>query len=131
MGRYAFFVSTGFEYKFGFGLQSSHDILELGGTGNYGIDTEYQPVHQWTQEDKRYIQRVMDALEEHLDIDGPFDLKPYSLDVDGTSDLYGDLYEMMVKNHWSENLFFFKYRLALIIYHQLLYTDVLEVHYEL
>lgn len=31
MGRYAFF-STGFEYKFWFGLQNSLDILNFGGT---------------------------------------------------------------------------------------------------
>ena len=30
MGRYVFF-STGFEYKFWFGVQSSSDILEFGG----------------------------------------------------------------------------------------------------
>lgn len=131
MGRYAFFKQTGFEFKFAFGVQSSHDICELGGTGNYGLEAEYQPVHQWTQEDKQYIQRVMDALEEHLDIDGPFDFKAYSLDSEGTSDLYGDLYEFMGKHGWHENLFFHKYRLACIVFHQLLYVKDLEAHYEL
>jgi len=130
MGRYAFF-NTGFEYKFGFGLQSSHDILECGGIGNYGLDMNHQPIHSWTAEDKMYLQRLMYALEEHLDLLGPFDFSRYSLDVEGTSDLYGDLYTLMQKNGWQDNLFFYKYRLALIIYHQLLYVKELSATYEL
>ena len=130
MGRYAFF-NTGFEYKFGFGVQSSHDILEFAGTGNYGLIQNEEPRHEWILDDKRYIQRMMDALEDHLGINGPFDFSIFESSPQGTSKLYSSLFDLMEKEKWDTNVFFHKYRLACILYHQLLYTNILEAHYEL
>ena len=127
MGRYAFF-NTGFEYKFGFATQSSHDIMELGGTGNYGLVMSEQPMHSWDERDRSYIQRVMDALEEYLDIEGPFDFSKFENSLEGTQDLYEHFWE---KEFDLTNPFALKYRLACIIFHQLLYAKHLVAHYEM
>lgn len=130
MGRYAFF-NTGFEYKFGFATQSSHDIMELGGTGNYGLLIHEEPMHLWDERDRPYIQRVMDALEEYLDMEGPFDFSRFEKSLQGTQDLYSYFWDREKDGFDLTNPFILKYRLACILFHQLLYKKNLVAHYEL
>ena len=104
MGRYAFF-NTDFEYKFGLGVQDSRDILEFGGKL---IDV--CGIIQWTQNDKEFI------LDE-LNIDKSF-FDKYEKNVSGTWKLYG-----IREDNYKEIL-------GCVIYHQLLYMDVLECEFE-
>lgn len=67
MGRYAFF-STGYEYKFAFGIQSSQDILAFGGwlrmKHGLGSDSDsdsadYEEHVRWDQEDLELIHKKL------------------------------------------------------------------------
>lgn len=108
MGRYAYF-STGFEYKFVFGIQPSTDIA-LFGTGF--DDEEGNPCHEWTETD-------IPLLKEYLD-EYTVDWNLYAKSVDGTSKLLWVLREL------PHDIV-----LACVIYHQLLYCCPLAVDYEL
>jgi hypothetical protein len=114
MGRYANF-NTGFEYKFSFGGQSSYDIQEFGGeisgekVNGYDIDME----HKWTQEDKKNPSLELIASE--------IDFNKYEKNLEGTQKLAWDLYVLSLDH---------TYILGCLIYHQLLYTDVLTCSYE-
>lgn len=102
MGRYAFFNSE-FEYKFAFGVQESSDIELFGGVGHEGI-------HTWTQDDRTYILSTLSTLN--------IDFEAYEKNLDGTYALQNDLnLDCTLK-------------LGCLIYHQLLYTDVLSCEYE-
>lgn len=102
MGRYAFF-NTEFEYKFAFGVQDSSDIQYFGGIA------EEIGLHTWTQDDKIYI---YDLVKDLCDFD------KYEKNLHGTYALEKDL---------QLN---YTYNLGCLIYHQLLYTDVLCCEYE-
>lgn len=115
MGRYAFF-STGIEYKFKFGVQSSHDMLEFKGGSYYGKD-EDELVHIWKKTDEIKIKEKLDDF-----FGSKVDSTKFEKNIKGTYDLRYYL-ETITDNT--------KYILGYIIYHQLQYTDVLSVQYEL
>jgi len=109
MGRYAFF-NTDFEYKFAFGVQPSSDIQEFGGD-----DTSIREIssHNWIQDDKTYIFNEISFFN--------IDFEQYEKNLDGTHALRNDLYDTNIEP---------KYVLGCLIYHQLLYTNILICHYE-
>ena len=127
MGRYAFFT-TGFEYKFRFGVQHSSDILCFGGfdcgdpdpsTGHYLIG--------WNQSDMKKMEESLKDLELNLDIK-PIDSSSYPLNLQGTYALCHDLYELYSIYQPEETVA--QYILGRIIHHQLLYAKELSAHYE-
>jgi len=101
MGRYAFF-NTEFEYKFAFAMQDSSDIKLFGGVGEEGLRT-------WTQDDKIYIYELLKKI---------CDFEAYEKNLDGTYALQHDL------------TMDYTIKLGCLIYHQLLYTDVLSCTYD-
>ena len=120
MGRYAFF-NTELEHKFAFGIQPSSDITEFGGTGDYNGN------HTWTSEDIPFVQQELRDLELWLEIE-PFDFTKYEKNLEGTQTLR---YELEEKINKMDGVIQSKYVLGCLIYHQLLYTEKLTVHYEL
>jgi hypothetical protein len=134
MGRYAFF-NTGVEYKFAFACQDSGDILLFGGLGTFGSDISHQyfedeeyedPYHEWCQEDKELILSRLNQLAKKLSIER-IDFTLYDKTVKGTADLKDKLYDMI---QGKDEKLGYMFLLGCIIYHQLLYTDKLTVHYE-
>lgn len=134
MGRYAFF-NTGVEYKFGFACQGSGDILLFGGLGNFGSDItqqyfedeEYEdPYHEWSQKDKEIILSRLQTLAKKLGIES-IDFTLYDKSVEGTSKVRYAIYDLVQE---KDERLGYMYLLGCIIYHQLLYTDKLTVHYE-
>ena len=132
MGRYAFF-NTGFEYKFGFGAQSSRDILLFSGLGNsYGFitspyfkGTPQDPYHEWSQNDKPIILRRLQTIVEDLD-DCVIDFERFEKNIHGTQKLREAIRE---QNEDNDEVFYL-YLLGCLIYHQLLYTEKLTATYE-
>ena len=130
MGRYAWF-DTGFEYKFGFGiLQSIMDIEEFGGEDTTGYpdisdckQADYS--RRWTQDDKEEIIFELKHLEEFYRFT-PINFSKYTKDLKGTHSLYSELFSTYNKELDS---YHYKYRLGVIILHQLVYTMVLNVEY--
>lgn len=119
MGRYAYF-NTNFEYKFLFGVQPSEDIRGFGGV------IQYETV-KWSEQDKEYIlDRLKDILS-WLCIE-LVDFTKYEKNVDGTHTMVCDLYKFYGEDLPTEVVA--KYILGCVIYHQLLYTETLDVHYE-
>ena len=122
MGRYAFF-NTGVEYKFVFGRQSSGDMMQFGGTAYYGRD-ESEAMHHWIKE--KDLDDMKNKLKNYDGTDGIEELDilipKYENNIQGTYKLKSDLLDK------TNN---FTYILGCIIYHQLQYTDVLEVNFEL
>uniref|UniRef100_A0A6C0L0B3 Uncharacterized protein n=1 Tax=viral metagenome TaxID=1070528 RepID=A0A6C0L0B3_9ZZZZ len=110
MGRYAFF-STGFEYKFIFGIQSSTDIA-LYGKGF--IDKNAGSCHEWAEAD---IPLLKEYLEEYV-----VDWNLYTKSTAGTYTLL----EAMHDRELTHDIV-----LMCVIYHQLLYSCPLTVQYEL
>jgi len=108
MGRYAHF-NTGFEYKFGFGFQNSNDILDFGGEVLHIFNEGYGSI-QWTQDDKEFILNELQLTKEFFD--------KYEKNSNGTYDLY------------SSRTDDYKKILGCVIYHQLLYTEVLKCNFE-
>lgn len=134
MGRYAFF-NTGFEYKFAFACQNSGDILLFGGLGNFRGDItseyfeeeEYQdPYHEWSQEDKKIILSRLKQLAEKLSLE-MINFEGFAKNLDGTYELREALYDRI---EGKDEKIGYMYLLGCLIYHQLLYTDKLTVHYE-
>jgi hypothetical protein len=111
MGRYAFF-NTEFEYKFGFGVQNSNDILEFGGEVIEYMNDGYGSI-QWTKDDKEFI---LNELKDY-DVDESF-FDKYEKNLSGTYELY------------STRIDDYKKMLGCVIYHQLLYTDFLKCDFE-
>ena len=104
MGRYANF-NTGLEYKFSFGSQSSYDILIFGGV--------------YTQPDIGYI--WWDNSNFKTDYKFNIDFEKYEKNLDGTHDLRHELSSTDISD--TEIL-------AALIYHQLLYTPILECWFD-
>ena len=123
MGRYAFF-NTGLEYKFVFALQDSEDILQFGGWFNNSW-TE-NPIVKWSaaEEGERILEKLR-QLEHTLGLP-ECDFAAYSADLDGTGDLKEALFKQKITDHKAR----VRYVLGCLIYHQLLYTPVLEAHFE-
>ena len=125
MGRYAFF-STGFEYKFAFGVQPSEDILLFGGNACFE-DSDYGYLkHSWEKEDMSLIEKKLQECLEWLGID-PVKFESYEKNNTGTYNLVYDL-QHLTKEHNEEVTA--RYILGCAIYHQLLYTDALVADYE-
>lgn len=125
MGRYAFFT-TELEYKFRFGVQPSSDIRSFGGRICHEHYTGSDFHHEWDQQDKKTIEQQLQTLLEWLGVEHVH-FESYKKTLEGTYTLKNDLYDLY-KNH-SEDLVC-RYILGCCIYHQLLYTDKLEVQYE-
>jgi hypothetical protein len=124
MGRYAFF-NTDLEYKFAFGVQSSEDIQEFGGTDI----SDYKnngPRHKWTEEDREDILFELKHIEDFYEFE-PFDFSKYEKNIDGTYELR----RAFEKKYIHLEAYHYKYILGLIIYHQLEYMNPLTVNYEL
>lgn len=115
MGRYAYF-STDFTYKFVFAVQSSSDIDEFGGarTGPYK--------RQWNKSQASTILARLSAMSEDDKL--VHDVKNYPKNVDGTYTMYWD----MRNGEYDIDCL---YMLGALIHHQLLYTDVLDVTFEI
>lgn len=127
MGRYAFFT-TGFEYKFRFGVQDSSDILTFGGVGcgAPNPDRDYYWV-EWNQSDTTKIEESLKDLEQNLEMK-PLNLSTYALNLQGTYALCHDLYALYEIYQPQETVA--QYILGCLIYHQLLYAKELSAHYE-
>lgn len=134
MGRYAFF-NTEFEYKFIFAVQPSEDILKFGGIPD--LEDKHSPKHTWTTKDKDLILGRLKDLEESLNLP-THDFERYEKSVKGTWKLREFLYTIEINACFifkgaSEEYskLFATYILGCILYHQLLYTEVLTASYEL
>jgi hypothetical protein len=126
MGRYAFFT-TGLEYKFYFGVQPSEDIRSFGGVGSYKNYDQGYLSHSWNQSDKATIEKELKDLLEWIG-EEPIDFHKYEKKIEGTWKLKSDLYELYKSEHSAELVA--RYMLGCLIYHQLLYSNVLEADYE-
>lgn len=133
MGRYAFF-NTRYEYKFAFGIQSSFDIELFAGEDKTKYTDEGIPEGYgeriWTQKDKDYI---YEKLQELADEDG-YEI-PQFTEIEKTLEGTYMIEEYIkVKGGISNTIGikeqYYTFRLGCIIYHQLLYTDILTVEYE-
>lgn len=127
MGRYAYF-NTGFEYKFEFGIQSSMDIELFGGEDISDYSNEYiKPSREWIDEDKEIIIKKLEYLIKPYGYELP-NFESFKKDINGTYKL-GYYLDLAYKTFQSSDSFF-TFRLGCLIYHQLLYTDVLTAVYE-
>ena len=122
MGRYAFF-NTGFEYKFTFAVQESHDILTFG--GNYNMDDDDPGIEWVADEDLTGILEKLREIEEGHAID----FEKFSKDLDGTHDLMDHLRDLSKET--VDGVVHARYRLGCLIYHQLLYTPELSADFEI
>lgn len=125
MGRYSFFT-TGLEYKFRFGVQPSSDMRSFGGRICHEKYKGGDFYHEWEQQDKETIEDQLKNLLSWLGVK-PVNFESYEKNLDGTHELRNDLYDLY--KEYSEDLVA-RYILGCCIYHQLLYTNKLEVHYE-
>jgi hypothetical protein len=121
MGRYAFF-STGLEYKFKFGIQSSSDMVQFNGTSYDGPDT-YSLIHKWEKKIDELL--IKKQLEDYHYDDIKIDLTKFENNLEGTYDLRNHLDNIkeICDNH--------EFILGYLIYHQLQYVDILSVTFEL
>lgn len=121
MGRYAFF-STGFEYKFAFGIQNSEDILKFSGFQTTEITMK------WVNTDADFILKRLHQIETVFGWP-EFDFSEFPKDVDGTGDIYSiDLRPLLEK--CTNSTYVYQYLLGLCIYHQLQYTETLTCSFE-
>ena len=117
MGRYAFF-NTGLEYKFRFAQQDSMDMTLFGGKTFESEDNSGDLIQKWTKDDISIIkENLVDYGYNELD------LSKYENNISGTYKLKLDLYDTMYEEY--------TYILGCIIYHQLQYTENLEVKFEI
>lgn len=122
MGRYAFF-NTGLEYKFGFALQPSEDILKFGGTPEFVYEGNNK--HTWSIVDRNRILERLRDMEISLGLP-KMEFETYEKNLEGTNKLRHDLWDIGVSN--MELLA--SYLLGSLIYHQLLYKLDLNCIYE-
>jgi hypothetical protein len=126
MGRYAFF-NTEFEYKFRFGVQSSSDMRSFGGRICHELYEGGEYHHEWEKKDTGYILEQLNSMLEWIG-EEPVKFELYEKNVQGTYNLKQDLYDLYAKGHNEELVA--RYILGCCLYHQLLYTELLEVAYE-
>jgi hypothetical protein len=117
MGRYAFF-NTGVEYKFRFAQQDSIDMTLFGGKTFESEDNSGDLIQKWTKDD---IPIIKENLEDYGHYD--LDLSKYENNINGTYKLKFDLCDTINDEY--------TYILGCIIYHQLHYTENLEVKFEI
>ena len=106
MGKFALF-NTGFEYKFRDRVQDWNDIQLFG--GEVTRKSKYQTSHKWKKDDKD--KPMFQPLITDIDFD------EYEKTVEGTQTLYLDLINLELDP---------TYILGCLIYHQLLYNDILQ-----
>lgn len=127
MGRYAFF-STGFEYKFRFGVQSSTEILTF--AGNESEDPDPQTglyIHTWGQRDTKAMDESLKEMEQMLGLE-PLDLSTYALSLQGTYELRQKLEPLYESGFGEEEIA--RYILGCCLFHQLLYAKTLRADFE-
>ena len=117
MGRYAFF-NTGLEYKFRFAQQDSIDMTLFGGKTFESDDNSGDLIQKWTKDDISIIKKNLEDFGYH-----ELDLSKYENNINGTYELKFDLYDSTEDDY--------TYILGCIIYHQLQYTENLEVKFEI
>lgn len=122
MGRYAFF-STGFEYKFAFGIQQSEDI-ELFGGEIQTIEKSYERKIVWKKDELPKIKLIMNYLLLINNLEN-FDVEMFEKSLNGTYILYNNFIDLITDEYGYKTL------LCCIVYHQLLYNDELSCRYEL
>ncbi len=127
MGRYAFFNTT-LEYKFRFGIQESADIRSFGGIIRHQVYKSGDLHHEWEQKDLPYIFRELELLIAYTDIPMP-DFETYEDNIQGTYTLRWEIEKNLLNPNYSEERIA-RFILGCIIYHQLLYTQTLQVQYE-
>jgi hypothetical protein len=120
MGRYAFF-NTGYEYKFVFACQESDDIEMFGGV--ITNENAFSGKITWTQDDLPNVKKILDYLFTINKITN-FNIESFQKTIQGTYSLHFALRKLI------EPEGYFKTLLCAIIYHQLLYTDVLTCKYD-
>jgi hypothetical protein len=130
MGRYAYF-NTGFEYKFAFGVQGTHDIETFGGTDTSIYDTSgdlEEAKREWKQEDKEYILERLKELADENQFEVPV-FTEIEKTIEGTY-LMSEYIRVhrAITSEIGEP--YYTFRLGCFIYHQLSYMDVLTVSYE-
>lgn len=138
MGRYAKFT-TGYEYKFSFGVQPSRDIETFGGETDdevisYDEQYDHSIICHWKWCAERDINQVLEEVK-RLGIKLP-DFEKYDKSREGTHDLLMNMKIDFENNENKENkpksyLEISRFRLGCAIYHQLLYTSVLKAEYNL
>jgi hypothetical protein len=127
MGRYAYF-STGFEYKFRFGVQNSTEILSFAGLAYKESDPQTGLyLHIWDQTDTKPIDGSLKQMEQTLGFD-PLDLTSFPPSLQGTYALRQTL-ESLYELGLPEDLIA-RYILGCCIFHQLLYAETLRADFE-
>lgn len=131
MGRYAFF-NTGYEYKFGFGVQNSEDIETFGGI-TLPETSMSDPVQSWTEDCKPFILEelndILDFYSHTMDLETY--LNSFSHDVKGTTMMQSDIWRTLKKDLGVANeSTLYRFKLGCVIYHQLLYQKELSAQYE-
>ncbi len=131
MGRYAFF-STGFEYKFGFGVQPSSDIRCFGGvvcTSPAQYECGYFG-HSWNME--KDGEEILYLLTKEADEESGVlpKFSEFPKDLSGTNLLWRWLYDNRQMIHKGISMQIDTFKLGCLIYHQLLYTPDLIARYE-
>jgi hypothetical protein len=132
MGRWAYF-STGLEYKFWFGLQSSSDILEFYGKENNEFDDEYRGTKyvSWNSSVKENIKNDLDIMKNEHSFIQDISWDSFEENLEGTTKLYHSFCENNNNNHTEEqDEISSKYLLGFLIYHQLTYTENLSCEFE-
>jgi hypothetical protein len=133
MGRYARFT-TGFEYKFAFGVQESLDITEFYGAWKKNMD-EYENSISWIEdEDKEMIFEKLDKMKKENPILPEICWEIYKPSMEGTYELRDFFYEKVPQGIDSttthNGMMFYKYLLGCLIYHQLTYSEDLSCDFE-
>jgi hypothetical protein len=128
MGRYAFF-NTDFEYKFRFAVQPSEDIRSFGGRICHEKYKGGDLYHEWEKRDIPFILEELNGLRKWLGIE-PIQFDKYEKSLEGTQQLSSDLYELLERDKKHSEELVVLFRLGCFIYHQLMYTEKLTVHYE-
>lgn len=127
MGRYAYF-STGFEYKFRFGVQSSTDILTFAGVDCGDSDPKTGLfLHTWDQTDTKAIDGSLKHMEEALGLE-PLDLTSFPSSLQGTYELRQKLEHLYELGLPEEEIA--RYILGCCLFHQLLYAKTLRADFE-
>jgi hypothetical protein len=126
MGRYAFF-STGVEYKFHFGVQPSSDIARFGGNFTAQNKEFGYSTHTWEDSDQEQIKARLEDLIAWIGEEHPL-FEEFPKTREGTYELKGAL-DLLYKADAPAEIIS-EYILGCLIYHQLLYSEVLVADYE-
>ena len=128
MGRDIYF-STGIEHKFWTGIQPSEDITKFYGEGDNQYDDDCGDIYQHQWEAKYDRERILAKLEKiQIKYNLPvIDWTEFPANTEGTEKLRFELFGIEPEGNLEAMAF---YLLGAIIYHQLLYTELLSCQYE-